>query len=89
MKSDRELLEQAAKAAGVGIVWLESSHYGPAMARVEVRSGEGEITEPQNPLTDDGDAPRLAVKMELQLELDLRHSTNEVRVFGAPDGRAD
>jgi hypothetical protein len=54
--TDRELLELAAKAAGMkwhdGSVWLD--------ADVEYV--------PWNPLTDDGDAFRLAVKLKLSIE---------------------
>ena len=46
--TDRELLERAAKAAGIDIEW-----YGPKQ---------------WNPLTDDGDALRLAVKLGLLVE---------------------
>jgi hypothetical protein len=50
--TDRELLELAARAAGVELKWTESGkHY----------SG----VEPFNPLTNDGDALRLAVKLNL------------------------
>jgi hypothetical protein len=42
---------------------------------------------PWNPINDDGDALRLAVKLELQL--DLRHSFHTVRVYGAAEGRID
>lgn len=71
--TDKELLELAAKAAGIEVVWLESSYYGPTMARVEVKNGEGEITEPWNPLEDDGDALRLAVKLELTIGKPFEH----------------
>ena len=57
--TDRELLELAAKAAGMNI---------------EVRSsglvcikGEGSIGPAWNPLTDDGDALRLAVKLNISV----------------------
>jgi hypothetical protein len=49
--TDRELLEKAAKAEGHAYPWL------PA------RGGE----RPWNPLTDDGDALRLAVKLRLDI----------------------
>jgi hypothetical protein len=52
---DRELLEMAAKAAGVKrtIEWL----------------GHHEYTPEWNPLTDDGDALRLAVKLNLDVDI--------------------
>ena len=55
--SDRELLELAAKAAGeVAGDWIGNPHY---MNGVLMR---------WNPLTDDGDALRLAVKLRLTVE---------------------
>lgn len=76
--TDRELLELAAKAAGITVL----PHLQDANV-VALRVFGGYWA----PLTDDGDALRLAVRLEQQL--DLRHSTNEVRVFGAPSGRID
>jgi len=49
-ESDRELLQYAAKAAGIGWDDYESEWYGDGVRR------------DWNPLTDDGDAFRLAVK---------------------------
>ena len=55
MNNDRELLEQAAKAAGMyhpdGFDWLEN-----------------ELGFQWNPLTDDGDALRLAVKLGISVK---------------------
>jgi len=59
--TDRELLELAAKAAGLTVHWHDSGHYGPTMEIMEDESGGP----PWNPLTDDGDALRLAVKLRL------------------------
>lgn len=74
MSTDRELLELAAKAAGLRFDWRPF----PAIKRLDT------LWEEWNPLTDDGDALRLAVKLEIQL--DLRHSMNTVRAYGAPEG---
>ena len=54
--SDRELLELAAKAAGVGpLSWIEPD-------------GTKIVTNVRwNPLTDDGDALRLAVKLRMRV----------------------
>jgi hypothetical protein len=54
--TDRELLELAAKAAGIGpLSWIEPD-------------GTKIVTNVRwNPLTDDGDALRLAVKLEIDL----------------------
>lgn len=51
--NDRELLELAAKANGHEYPWFEA-RYGMMM--------------PWNPLTDDGDALRLAVKLSINME---------------------
>ena len=56
MNNDRELLEQAAKAAGE----LTPDWYG----NNEYFDG---VLKRWNPLTDDGDALRLAVKLELEI----------------------
>lgn len=54
--TDRELLELAAKAAGIAVnPWHEK--YGLLLSDFDF--------EPWNPLTDDGDALRLAVKLKL------------------------
>lgn len=60
MKSDRKLLESAAKAAGYECAWSDS--------REGFYFGLGSYT-PQywNPLSNDGDALRLAVKLGLDL----------------------
>ena len=60
-ETDRELLKLAAKAAGIEIYSWESDC--PLITR-----SDGQIVE-WNPLTDDGDALRLAVKLGIKLEL--------------------
>ena len=62
MKSDHELLEAAAKAAGLPIEFDEGTCNGwwP-----NGRTSTGDVDEWWNPLTDDGDALRLAVKLGL------------------------
>ena len=60
--NDRELLELAAKAAGYDGVYGDNEHPG----------GEGIFTsdfEVWNPLTDDGDALRLAVKLKMRVDI--------------------
>ena len=61
--TDRELLEAAAKAAGI--------EYRPAVSARVV--GMGVTGSPHlrswNPLTDDGDALRLAVKLKLEIDI--------------------
>ena len=58
--SDRELLELAAKAAGIDAHVTEWSS--------TVEDDEGDYLKPWNPLTDDGDALRLAVKLGLLID---------------------
>jgi hypothetical protein len=53
MGTDRELLEAAAKAAGIEFGWIHDT------PRIRAEMG----WTPWNPLTDDGDALRLAVKV--------------------------
>ena len=69
MNTDRELLELAAKAAGVEYFIRDSGY------KWEIRTGtpaDGYYKQEDdscewNPLTDDGDALRLAVKLELDI----------------------
>lgn len=67
MTTDRELLEWAAKAAGI--------EFGVIHQRPHRRCPEGWT--PWNPLTDDGDALRLAVKC--RIELDHSHAQDQHR----------
>lgn len=59
--NDRELLEAAAKAAGIRVCW----HGGDAVPRHMDRTEPPRIY--WNPLTDDGDALRLAVKLNIDI----------------------
>ena len=76
MTTDRELLELAAKAAGYGVHWLEDEQAFYGYFPSEIRNDDW----PWNPLTDDGDALRLAVKLGISLlpypvyAEDARHS---------------
>ena len=67
MHSDRELLELAAKAAGIEVIWNE--HWQSWQRRTPEMDRYGISRFPWNPLTDDGDALRLAVKLELEVSL--------------------
>ncbi|WP_236233652.1 hypothetical protein [Pseudomonas tohonis] len=63
---DRELLEMAARAAGISYTWCES---WKCMAR-PLFSGDGwDYSATWSPLHDDGDALRLAVALRLDLQL--------------------
>lgn len=76
MKTNRELLEKAAKAAGLQIVGdvdrmiCQPDHKTGGYVVLNERGGDS----CWNPLTDDGDAFRLAVK----LQIDLRIRCNQV-----------
>lgn len=69
MSGDRELLELAASAAGINLWWdgdlpKELVHHWSG----NPEDGGEERDYPWNPLADDGDALRLAVKMGLHIE---------------------
>lgn len=64
VRTDRELLEAAAKAAGIkGTYYAES---GPVNSGIYIVD-ELDCGNSWNPLTDDGDALRLAVKLDLSI----------------------
>ena len=71
--TDRELLELAAKAAGM--VVLDSGELGLRIDSDGCKTGYM-----WNPLTDDGDALRLAVK----LEIDIHHWWHRIEVAHCP-----
>lgn len=67
--TDRELLEMAAKAAGYEFRWFTT---GPGLVGIKPC---------WDPLTDDGDALRLAVKLRLKIDtgaFDYPHDRTEV-----------
>ncbi|MFM2007607.1 MAG: hypothetical protein RLZZ09_3262 [Pseudomonadota bacterium] len=69
MGTDRELLEAAVKAAGID--WVDGHE------STGLRDQNGRVW---NPLTDDGDALRLAVKLLFEIDMDrrsiaIRHQT--------------
>ena len=76
MMTDRELLELAAKAAGIDLIpytWFKGTgwdHEGFTLA--------GEGPDEWNPLEDDGAALRLAVKLEIDLSF---YTEREARVY--------
>lgn len=74
---DRELLEKAAKAAGLNLyaAWSEFGHFEGY--RVDALNGDA-----WNPLTDDGDALRLAVKLGLFTGPDFYHFRSLERFAG-------
>lgn len=64
MKTDKELLELAAKAAGYNI----KAHEDGTLYSDYRRPGYWGVF---NPLNDDGDALRLAVKLDMQVTVDI------------------
>lgn len=73
MSTDRELLEAAARAAGLTLEWTSSNDFGDTFEPFcwlrrsgphNRRDGDGKVW---NPLTDDGDALRLAVKLGIEV----------------------
>lgn len=67
MSKDRELLEMAAKAAGLGEVWYLDSSDTPYVGK-KYQLGQPVEYSTFSPLTDDGDALRLAVKLKIHPE---------------------
>ena len=66
--TDRELLERAAKAAGIELKgWTSISGHDEAVIGFDAYS-----VETWNPITDDGDALRLAVKLRLIISNNLK-----------------
>lgn len=70
--SDRQLLEDAAKAAGLRLTWGEKHKVGEDeidCTDLPYVLGESPDVGPAywNPLEDDGDALRLAVKLKMQI----------------------
>lgn len=74
--TDRELLELAAKAAGMVLGEWHGSGYWADMRD----SPYGEVARHWNPLTDDGDALRLAVKLSLCVDSDSRARATRVLI---------
>lgn len=64
MNTDRELLEKAAKAAGYELWWGITD----AMIRCLEPEHPDKTHNLWNPLTDDGDALRLAVRLKLRID---------------------
>lgn len=64
---DRELLERAAKAAGLPVQWVPYRCVLVRLDRSEYVSGEARYPS-WNPLADDGDALRLAVSLGLVVD---------------------
>ena len=68
--TDRELLELAAKAAGIELTWDCTDRIGEPWTVIK-----GVVCAYWNPLTDDGDALRLAVKLGLFIQINTASAT--------------
>ena len=66
MDNDRMLLEKAAKAAGIEVRYQPMSHR--FLTKKQLIQSDGYYFTYWDPLTDDGDALRLAVKLKLTIQ---------------------
>lgn len=72
--TDREMLELAAKAAGLTITnWVATC---PRVEKYQAKYGCN-LVAPWNPLADDGDALRLAVVLGIQIHLEGGENDDE------------
>lgn len=70
MKTDRELLELAAKAAGLTGVWVDRlADDGHRVSSFGIGKASWSVAPLWNPLTNDGDALRLAVSLLMNIEV--------------------
>lgn len=75
MKTGKELLELAAKAAGITGEWVEDFNpthdyfYSGSRSGFYFDETGNDDFRVWNPLTDDGDALRLAVKLDMQVDI--------------------
>ena len=80
--TDRELLELAAKAAGIELDFEHDLWNRPMLV------ASGVVSAVWNPLTDDGDALRLAVKLRMVVDTDYNGGANAGNAavdFGEPE----
>ncbi|HCT7917697.1 TPA: hypothetical protein OT865_002460 [Pseudomonas aeruginosa] len=72
--NDRELLELAARAAGIKARWFRVKQWRQ-VGGYRMQTGQEDVfgthhSKPWNPLTDDGDALRLAVKLRFDISVE-------------------
>lgn len=73
--SDRELLKRAAKAAGVSTKIVKPfADYDDRLGFYTMNMDGSRVTGQWNPLADDGDALRLAVKLRLNIDFGTHES---------------
>ncbi|WP_241356392.1 hypothetical protein [Pseudomonas aeruginosa] len=91
--NDRELLELAARAAGIKARWFKVNQWRQVGGN-RMQTGQDDVfgthhRKPWNPLTDDGDALRLAVKLAVKLRFEVQCYPGMASVIyddGSPDG---
>jgi len=79
MNEDKELLTLAAKAAGIEGYWFENEYWNGI-----VGSHINGADTPWNPLLDDADALRLAVKLKMTIDVRLWDDEVQVRAYHEP-----
>ncbi|UBB15467.1 hypothetical protein [Comamonas odontotermitis] len=84
--TERELLDLAAKAAGIEITWEHGQDFPE---RVELFRGHLANYEPWNPLTDDGDALRLVVTLGIEVSYHHDKCQSLAVVPGTSRGRGE
>ncbi|KWA35756.1 hypothetical protein WT41_01520 [Burkholderia territorii] len=83
--TDRELLELAARAAGYDPGHYEDADWFEIRYGIKAALWLKDVEEYWNPLTDDGDALRLAVKLRLDIQLlDLGVVATNFKAPGRP-----
>jgi hypothetical protein len=85
--TDRELLELAAKAAGLKLAMYQSPDKDAPLWLAREHANPVTYSRDWNPLTDDGDALRLAVKLNIQVTPGT-YNKEEYGAFKAAGGEA-
>ncbi|MGS0980970.1 hypothetical protein [Burkholderia glumae] len=80
--TDKELLELAAKAAGLPL----SREWDSTGDGILIGIGDGDLQK-WNPLADDGDALRLAVKLRMDIDISINAGYVSVTAHREPDER--
>ncbi|AXS87429.1 hypothetical protein D0Y56_10835 [Pseudomonas aeruginosa] len=87
--NDRTLLELAARAAGIKARWFKVNQWRQVGGN-RMQTGQDDVfgthhRKPWNPLTDDGDALRLAVKLRFEVQC-YPGMASVIYDDGSPDG---
>lgn len=87
--TDRELLELAAKAANVDLDGWDWGGSSDGFYLVDSSKGKHGFPQYWNPLADDGDALRLAVKLDLSSLMVYSNGKEKRREFWSPNSGYD